>query len=286
RTLATDSPSTTETRCRTSSRRRASGTFAWLRAPRGSGSSCAPSARSSCRSVAAPARGTGWMLGAWSSDAHSPREGIRDVEGVRELQDDAGEEAILVVPVQECQLHAVVLVDHDDAPEGYGILRSGYPVAHDDEVVVHLDVTAHHRPPGVAGPLDAGHEPDAAQFDVAVVGTELLIGDLLVVERLARDQVVAGREPDAELLHADGGGRDPVVLVDRPPLEVQLGPVVLLRVDRRDVEPGFHLPRQPELALPLHLRRSPHRQVGGDIRVAVRELEGDLLVRQQVRRRD
>src|SRR5262245_8431596 len=216
RILATDSPSTTETRCSTSSRRRASGRFAWSPAPRRSGSSCAPSARSSCRNAAAPARGTRWILRAWSNDAHSPREGICDVERVRELQDDAGEEAVLVVPVQERQLHAVVLVDHEDAPEGHGILRSGYPVAHDDEVVVHLDVAAHHRPPGVAGPLDTRHQPDAAQLDVAVVGTELLIGDLLVVERLARDQVVAWREPDAELLHADGGGRDPVVLVDRP----------------------------------------------------------------------
>src|SRR5262245_51099277 len=65
------------------------------------------------------------------NDTRSPREGIRDVEGVRELQDDAGEEAVLVVLVQKRQLHAVVLVDHDDAPEGHGILRSGYPIAHD-----------------------------------------------------------------------------------------------------------------------------------------------------------
>src|SRR5262249_46719779 len=162
-TLATDSPSTRETKWSTSWRRRASATFARSPAPRRSESSCLPSARSSCRSATARARRISVearrrmapLLHGESrparNDARSPHERIRDVEGVRELQDDAGQEAVLVILVQQRQLDAVVLVDHDDAPEGNGILRSGYPVAHDDEVVAHLDVATHHRPPGVAG---------------------------------------------------------------------------------------------------------------------------------------
>src|SRR6516225_8679305 len=74
------------------------------------------------------------------NDARSPRQGIRDVEGVSELEDDAGEKAVQIVLAQERQRHAVMLVDHEDTTEGHGILRAGDPVPLDDEVVAHLVV--------------------------------------------------------------------------------------------------------------------------------------------------
>ena len=121
-------------------------------------------------------------------------------------------------------------VDHEHTAHGDRVPRPGDPVRIDDEVIVHFDVGAGQRPPGVARAQHAGMESDATQLDVAVMGPELLVLDLLVVEGLAQHEEVAGGKADAELHRPDGEGGNPIVFPHGTPFDVHHGPVVVRRV--------------------------------------------------------
>src|SRR5262245_4614224 len=124
-------------------------------------------------------------------------------------------------------------------------------------------------------------QSNAAELDVAVVRAELLVLDTGVVERLAEHEKVVGSEADAQLRHSDGAGGNAVVLVDRAPLEIHDGPVVVRWVGGSNVESGLHVPRQPELALRNELWLLGHRSSAAHARVAILELQAQLLERNE-----
>src|SRR5713101_7075539 len=115
-------------------------------------------------------------------------------------------DALLVVAVKQRGGEAVLIVDDVDPPERQRIGRSGDPVRVENKLVGHFDVRAQQRKSPARGLRDPCVDPAAAQLDVAVVRAELLIQDLLIVDRSGYDQIVGGREPRHRLDDTDPDG--------------------------------------------------------------------------------
>src|SRR6266849_2510456 len=190
------SPGRARCRCRAGASASRAGTrcWRWATTTGGAGSSCAtrgapagagrdtsrcPTRISSRRTW----RTTSGRSGS-SNEAASPLERVLQIEGVRDGEEHAAQ-PVLHVAAEQRGLDAVVAVDDQHAAQRDGVPRPGDPVRVDDETIVHLDVAPDQGAPGVGGAEEPGVQPDAAQLDVAMMGAELLVLDLPVVERLA-----------------------------------------------------------------------------------------------------
>src|SRR5215472_9676153 len=119
-------------------------------------------------------------------------------------------------------------------------------------------------------------DANPSQLNIAMVRSEFLILDRLVVERLAQDQKVVRREIGSELRSANRQSGNQVVFVQRTPFDIGNGSIVVRWVGRGDVETRLEVPWQAELALRLELRLVKDRRVTADFGIKVLQLKSCL----------